>query len=272
MNKYVSFYNKNGYCVVPNFLPNYNHILSNVYRTLSGFFFKKKTDANLDKILKNISRKSENIEIFKNFYLGLFQRQAEIYSYMFNDELLKIISKLNIKVPYIASDPLLMVSGGVGGKLLKDITNSPIHQDWHSMQSSTNALVCWVPLTCYGKDNYSTIGIWKGSHKNGLAKTKNGNRFATIKETSISKKFKYVEIKGNPGDLIIFSSLLIHRTVNYECANTRITCQFRYGDLSDPILLKNKAHFNYNHCVPLTKSDAGHLKEKPRAVLKKNKL
>jgi hypothetical protein len=269
MNKYVSFYNKNGYCIFPNFLTNHNYILSNVCKTLDGFFFKKKTDDNLDKILKKISKKRENIEIFSNFYLGLFQRQTEIYSHMFNDELLKIISELNIKIPYIASDPLLMISGGVGGNLLKEITNSPIHQDWHSMQSSINSLVCWIPLTCYGKDNYSTIGIWEGSHKNGLAKTKNGKWFATIEERNISKKFKYVEINGNPGDLIIFSSLLIHKTVNNEYGNTRITCQFRYGDLSDPILIKNKAHFNYNHCVPLTKSDAGHLKEIPRSVLKK---
>ncbi len=268
MNKYISSFDRNGYCVFPNFFSNYNYILSNARKTLNSFFFKKNTDDNLESILNKISKKSENIEIFTNFYLGLFQRQTEIYSQMLNEELLKIIFKLNIKTPYIASDPLLMVSGGVGGKLLKEITNSPIHQDWNSMQSSINALVCWVPLTSYGKDNYSTIGIWEGSHKDGLAKTKNGNWFATIEEQSISKKFKYVEIIGNPGDLIIFSSLLIHKTVNYECTNTRITCQFRYGDLSDPILIKNNAHFNYNHCVPLTK-DPGHLKEKPRSVSKK---
>lgn len=271
MNKYVSSYNRKGYCIFPNFFSNYNKVLSNTCKILNTFFFKKKTNESLEKILIQISKKKKNIQIFTNFYLGLFQRQTEIYNQMLNNELLKIISKLNIEKPYIASDPLLMISGGVGGKLLKEITNSPIHQDWQSMQSSNNALVCWVPLTCYGKDNYSTIGIWEGSHRHGLTKTKKGNWFATIEESNISKKFKYVEISGNPGDLIIFSSLLIHKTVNYECANTRITCQFRYGDLSDPILMKNNAHFNYNHCAPLTK-DAGHLKEKPTFLLKKNNI
>ena len=56
--------------------------------------------------------------------------------------------------------------------------------------------------------------------------------------------------------------------MNYECKNTRITCQFRYGDLSDPILIKNNVYFNYNHCVPLTKN-ASHLKEKPTLLFKK---
>ena len=90
MNKYVSSYNQKGYCIFPNFFSNYNKILSNTFKKFNTFFFKKSTNENLEKILVKISKKKKNIQIFTNFYLGLFQRQTEIYNKMLNNKLLKI--------------------------------------------------------------------------------------------------------------------------------------------------------------------------------------
>ena len=227
--------------------------------------------------IKNISKRidyiadksSVNRELkkkFKEIYIGIFQRSILTYNLAANNLIINLLKKLGLKQPYLASDPLLMLSGQKIDNCLGMITHSPIHQDWASMQSSQNSIVIWIPLTNYGTKEFSTITIWPKSHKYGLRPLSKHKWFGAIHEKDESLlNNKSLTLKGKPGDLILFSSLLLHKTAGIKTnRSSRITLQFRYGDYTDSLLKNNKGYFNYDHCKPLKTIENSKLKFIPK--------
>ncbi len=206
-------------------------------------------------ILEAANECESSKKLFKSVYLGSFQRSFFSYSAMTNKDMVEILSDAGIASPYMAADPLLMISGHLANSVLNQATLSPYHQDWASMQSSQNSVVCWIPLTEYNETTHGTIKLFPKSHKKGLLPTKDHEWFETIDPEffDVSQQ-EFSIIKGGPGDLVIFSSLLVHSTV--EAVNDlvyqepRLTLQFRFGDYNDELFKLNSGHFNYSHCSP----------------------
>ena len=99
------------------------------------------------------------------------------------------------------------------------------------------------------------ISLLKASHKNGLYSSAEDAWFASIADVSpLLSACKCLTPGFQPGDVLCFSSLLVHRTVKpaLPSNSVRFSLQFRFSDYSCPILEKNKWYFNYHHCRPLS--------------------
>jgi hypothetical protein len=111
------------------------------------------------------------------------------------------------------------------------------HQDYHYIQLSMNSLVYWFPLTPL--DSSGGIEILEGSHNQGLLnakivdplnKNKNGAQTISIAHNVNSDLYKRVKPTANVGDLIVFSTLTVHRSQPQKERDFRVTTQFRLGD------------------------------------------
>jgi phytanoyl-CoA hydroxylase len=55
--------------------------------------------------------------------------------------------------------------------------------------------------------------------------------------------FRAIEVKQ--GDLLLFSSFLVHRSGENTTDRIRWSCHFRYNNLADPTYVARKYHHNY---------------------------
>ena len=252
--------NLQGFCVVRNFL---NFKPSDVSKSMDVFDFalsistasERCISRRMKLILEAANQCETRKRLFKSVYLGSFQRSFFSYSAMTSKDMVQILNDAGLTSPYVAADPLLMISGYLANSVLDKATHSPYHQDWASMQSSQNSVVCWIPLTRYDDTTHGTIKLFPKSHKKGLLPTKAHDWFETIDAEAFDvSQQEFSIIEGGPGDLVIFSSLLVHSTV--EAVNDlayqepRLTLQFRFGDYDDELFKLNAGHFNYSHCSP----------------------
>lgn len=114
--------------------------------------------------------------------------------------------------------------------------NLPPHQDFPFLMQSESQVTCYLGMSPY-HDGVGGLGVWLGSHKDGLRNTdkdKNG-AWKISAPDAILESYDYVEIAWNPGDFAIFDSLLLHRSVpNTTEDHARIVQIFRFSDLTDP--------------------------------------
>ncbi|MES2798112.1 MAG: phytanoyl-CoA dioxygenase family protein, partial [Bacteroidota bacterium] len=90
----------------------------------------------------------------------------------------------------------------------------------------------WVAL-CDIDISLGALEVIPESHKNGLQAKEMVDSFGLIPEDQLeSEKFIPVEVKK--GDVLFFSSFLIHQSGNNSTENgIRWSCHFRYNDLDE---------------------------------------
>ena len=115
------------------------------------------------------------------------------------------------------------------------------HQDITYLLGSLNSITYWIPLTKVNK-HYGSIEVIEGSHKNGLYDYKYIGREKLIKNKKMSPKdinlkkkpnLKSVIISANPGDIIVFSQFLLHRSTKNKSQKIRWVVQVRHTDISE---------------------------------------
>lgn len=119
------------------------------------------------------------------------------------------------------------------------------HQDYHYIQGSIDGVVFWMPLSPL--DTTGAVEVLQGSHKLGLQKVKivdldNSNKngaktMELIPDKSIFELEK-VAPKLELGDALVFSTLLVHRSIAQTATPVRVTTQFRYGNFLNPDSIK----------------------------------
>jgi hypothetical protein len=112
----------------------------------------------------------------------------------------------NLKFPVIATKASvhimheeLVVPGGYH--------RSPPHQDWRSNQGSLDNIVVWIPTTPVQDNGLEVI---TGSHKHGLLPTK--EHIMTPEVIEPERLGPWKTINCEPGDVVVFSGFLVHRT------------------------------------------------------------
>lgn len=114
------------------------------------------------------------------------------------------------------------------------------HQDYHYIQLSFDSLVYWFPLTPL--DASGGIEILEGSHKHGLLsaklidpmnKNRNGAHTLSIAHNVKPDMYNRVKPKASIGDLIVFSTLTVHRSQPQIDRDFRVTTQFRLGNFGN---------------------------------------
>ena len=136
------------------------------------------------------------------------------------------------------------------------------HQDYHYIQLSPDSLVYWFPLS--ELDETGAIEILEGSHKDGLLNAKmidptnskrNGAKTLSIAHNVIPKKYKSITPKADIGDLIVFNTLTLHKSIPQKENRYRVTCQYRLGNFGNedaverswPVGLLEGRHFALDH-------------------------
>lgn len=206
-------------------------------------FDKTNCPKNLDKNRLQeylISLRKSNRDLISKYY-KVSRRFASIKSLIASNEFIKINKQLmETKLVSICHFIALRVDFHQE-KEKKYITD--IHQDFPYIQGSLNGVTFWMPI-------YSTETAPEyipGSHKLGLQKCKEFsiNKKSGTKTLEMlkyySKQKKFSNTSCNFNEMLIFNTLLIHRSSRKKYQKPRLSLQFRYDDITQ----KNMFDKNY---------------------------
>ena len=167
---------------------------------------------------------NEHEQVFMNCGKLIQTGLIELYKLPFEDKLIHVIKDIGIEFPNLCTRPVLFFNHP---KLAKNIVyyKTPPHQDWSSMESSMDSVVVWVPLIDVNKENGSII-IYPGTHKLGPLPFNSTGGFAEVERIgdSIQPSFEI-------GDIVIFSTLLVHESGDITNDEIRWSCHFRYTNM-----------------------------------------
>lgn len=193
---------------------------------------------------------NENFEIFSNCGKLIQQGLIELYSLTTDEKLIFKLTNLGLAFPNMCTRPVLFFNHP---SLAKDKVyyKTPLHQDWPSMQASMDSLIVWIPLTDMNVDNGSII-IYPKTHLLGDISDSILGGFASILNYDLSD-FKRVQPELKVGDILIFSSLLVHESGEIINDEIRWSCHFRYTNMLDSSFIDRGFPNPYIY-KPITKS------------------
>ncbi len=146
-------------------------------------------------------------------------------------DLLTTVTGLGLRQPVISTRPVVhIISEAL--KVPGGYHRTPPHQDWRSVQGSLDGVVAWLPLVSAGLDN-APLEFLPGSHRNGLLPTE-PHAFGNRVRSSVIDHAAFRAIEAEPGDLVIFSMFLVHRTGAAQGEGVRWAASFRYNNLDEP--------------------------------------
>ena len=162
------------------------------------------------------------------------QHIIDLWKLSVDDKILDIIKILGIQDPIVSTQPVLFSNSKHISK--SDMNHTiPPHQDWASMQGSVNSIVCWVPLIDINQD-LGSVSLIPETHKLGLLTSEKKDIFGLVNDFN-NDDFKSTDVKQ--GDVIFFSSFLVHSSGNNITNNIRWSTHFRYNDLNDKSFINN---------------------------------
>lgn len=112
------------------------------------------------------------------------------------------------------------------------------HQDFPFIMDLEDSIVYWIPLHDVDNDNGCLI-VAPGSHKLGVMpmnvrdpqnRGDNKSRTMHIKDLSPLEQFEHYTVPMHKGDVLVFSTLLLHRSQANMTTRSRWTLQIRYGN------------------------------------------
>jgi len=169
---------------------------------------------------------NEHESIFINCGKIIQSGLLELYKLPVEDKLINEIKNLGLEFPNLCTRPVLYFNHP---KLAKEEVyyKTPPHQDWSSMESSMDSVVVWVPLVDVNKENGSLI-IYPNTHKLGILPFKTNGGFAKVETVG-----EGIQTELEIGDIVIFSTLLIHESGDILNNTIRWSCHYRYTNMLD---------------------------------------
>jgi ectoine hydroxylase-related dioxygenase (phytanoyl-CoA dioxygenase family) len=169
---------------------------------------------------------NENQEVFINCGKIIQSGLIELYQLPLEKNIIDLIKNLGISFPNLCTRPVLFFNHP---KLAKEeyYYKTPPHQDWPSMESSSDSLVLWVPLVDVNDQNGSIL-IWPETHKKGLLPYQSIGGFANVEVDN-----NYIQPSLEIGDIAIFSTFLVHSSGDIINDTIRWSCHFRYTNMLD---------------------------------------
>jgi len=232
-------YKNNGFILIRNFF-NKNEtekLLEDIKRVFAlqiNFF----SNISVESILKNEeSRFAELIIDLFNNHPDVFtncskqiQHLVSLHKFGVQNKLFEVLRSLGLEFPIISVRPCVLMNSK---HLDKDGYNGrywrlPSHQDWYYSQGSIDSVTVWCPLVFVNSD-LGALQLVPKSHKWGLQKTENsyGELDCELEEE------KYISFDMDKGDVLIFNSLLIHRSGINSTNKIRWSSQLRFNNLKE---------------------------------------
>jgi phytanoyl-CoA hydroxylase len=161
----------------------------------------------------------------------LTQMVPSAHRLLASDAILGLVRDLGIEVPVISTrlsnhimSDALRIPGGYH--------KSPPHQDWRSMQASLDSLVLWVPTTPVTAQSHP-LQVVPRSHLLRLLDTVEHIMTPTVSDPRIGED-DFVSLPMQPGDVVAFSSFLVHRTGEVGDGQVRIAFSTRFSNAAEP--------------------------------------
>ena len=172
---------------------------------------------------------SEHENEFINCGKIIQQGLIELYRLPVEDKLMHDLKNIGLAFPNLCTRPVLYFNHP---KLAKHEVyyKTPLHQDWTSMESSSDSVVIWVPLVDVDEENGAVI-FYPKTHKLGALPFNTNGGFA---EVQIDENiYTPIQPRLSVGDIAIFSTLLVHKSGDIKNDEIRWSCHFRYTNMLD---------------------------------------
>ena len=173
---------------------------------------------------------NEHFDIFSNCGKQIQQGLIELYQLAFDDKLIKELKTLGLEFPNVCTRPVMFFNHP---DLAKEAQyyKTPKHQDWPSMQSSADSVVVWIPLIDVNEENGAVI-FYPKTHKLGPLTDSLEGGFGTVKLDE--SQFEKIQPNMELGDIVVFSTLLVHESGDISNDSIRWSCHFRYTNMIEP--------------------------------------
>lgn len=162
--------------------------------------------------------------------LKAFSSSTSVFAPTVNKEVINLTTSLGIELPFLVTPPLLHV---VAPDLAIDPEKVyfPWHRDIDSTRGTRGSCVVWMPLTPVDKE-CSPLQFISHSHSWKKVKVHPQNPgFSSVVDDRVTKADCH-EMLMEVGQLVVFSSYLIHRTLPGN--GFRLALSWRLNDGADP--------------------------------------
>lgn len=188
-------------------------------------------DANIERYIQTISACSRIDTLQRVFY---------------SEKIKQALEALNYKETLIPTSPVFHIMSS-SLKIPNGYYGLDAHQDWPSMQGSLDSVIFWLPLVDISED-LNPVEVLPKSHLLGVLPSELGKNEAVVKSSSIQEE-NFVAVEANRGDLVTFSSFLVHRSSHKSNGGIRIACSLRYENLNDPTFIERGFPTAYRRSV-----------------------
>ena len=161
----------------------------------------------------------------------LAQHIPELHALGSSKIIIDVVSELGLQKPAISTRPVVHIVGK-GLEVPDGYQSTPAHQDWRSVQGSLDSIVLWLPLSEHEKA-FWPLEVAKCSHRLGILNTKSHPFGKEISDKKIDR-FSFTKVEAKPGDIVVFSMFLAHRTGSSERPGVRWAISFRFNNTSEP--------------------------------------
>jgi hypothetical protein len=163
------------------------------------------------------------------------QHLVSLHRLSLDERLLTIVRQLGVQWPNICTRPVLYFNSP---RLAKSEVYWRVfpHQDWRSMQGSLDSVVIWIPLVDLPA-NLGPLEVVPGSHLDGLVTSEVVSGFGKVDDDYLRGK-EFRSLACSVGDMVVFSSFLVHRSGTNSSPEIRWSCHFRYNNLAEPTFIK----------------------------------
>jgi hypothetical protein len=132
----------------------------------------------------------------------------------------------------------------------EDRWRSDWHQEYHSQMSSMHGLVAWFSLSAVDHA-MGPVDLMIGSHREGPLPVRCNDPLNTRKDYTqtfvidgvgeLQRRHPVVSFETEPGDVVFLDFMLLHRSGFNRSAEgrSRLTCQVRYFDMTEPTGVKH---------------------------------
>lgn len=164
------------------------------------------------------------------------QMFPSVHRLMISEPIMQVARRLGIEFPVIST----RVSNHIISDLLKipgGYHKSPPHQDWRSIQGSLDSIVLWAPTTPVSEQSHP-LEVVPRSHLFGLCPTVEHIQTPAVEDPRIREE-DYVPLAMEPGDVVAFSTFLVHRTGEQGDGKVRVAYSGRFNNAAEPTFVEH---------------------------------
>jgi phytanoyl-CoA hydroxylase len=236
----LSDFKKNGFILIRDFFQK-NEINNLRRRVKEVFAIQMKRVLNFEVDIDDEVNFEKSIYRFFELDLDAFmccgkqvQQLISLHNLGTDSKITGILKELGLEFPIISVRPSMLFNSRYLAKK-EEYWKLGAHQDWRSSQGSLDSITVWFPLV----DADAAIGalqVIPESHKLGLLESESVSYYGKIIDDFSDEN--YLQLEFEIGDVLLFSSFLVHRSGINCTESIRWSVQLRYNNLAEPTFIE----------------------------------